>query len=92
MDKTIRALYNGELRPCEGEYPTDHEYLAIRDSYDELQRHLSDKLDQHGKDLLNELLNLRTNMNSFYDADDFVSGFRLGARLMLEAIYDDEAE
>ena len=49
-------------------------------------------LDEHGQDLLDELLNLRTSMDSITDVNDFIDGFRLGARLMLEAIYDDAEE
>lgn len=92
MNKTIKALYNGEIRFYAEEYPTDHEYLAMKDSYNELQRHLADMLDEHGQDLLDELLNLRTSMDSITDVNDFIDGFRLGARLMLEAIYDDAEE
>lgn len=84
MNKTIKMLYEGEIRPYAGAYPSDHEYLAMKDSYNELQRHISDMLD--------ELLNLRNNMDSFTDVNDFTDGFRLGARLMLEAIYDEKEE
>lgn len=92
MNKTIKALYNGEIRFYAEEYPTDHEYLAMSDSYNELQRHLADMLDEHGQDLLDELLDLRISMDSMTDVNDFVDGFRLGARLMLEAIYDEPDE
>lgn len=92
MNKTIRQLYEGNIHFTSELYPTDHEYLAMKDSYNELQRHLSDMLDEHGRDLLDELLNLRSTMDSMTDVNDFVDGFRLGARLMLEAIYDDPDE
>lgn len=72
MNKTIKALYNGEIRFYAEEYPTDHEYLAMKDSYNELQRHLADMLDEHGQDLLDELLNLRTTMDSMTDVNDFI--------------------
>ena len=49
-------------------------------------------LDEHGQDLLDELLNVRTTMDSMTDINDFIDGFRLGARLMLEAIYDGDTE
>lgn len=92
MNKTIRQLYEGNIHFTSELYPADHEYLAMKDSYNELQRHLSDMLDEHGRDLLDELLNLRSTMDSMTDVNDFVDGFRLGARLMLEAIYDDPDE
>lgn len=92
LDKTIRQLYEGNIHFTNELYPTDHEYLAMKDSYNELQRHLADMLDEHGQDLLDELLNVRTTMDSMTDINDFIDGFRLGARLMLEAIYDGDTE
>ena len=44
----------------------------MKDSYNELQRHLADMLDEHGQDLLDELLNLRTTMDSMTDVNDFI--------------------
>ena len=92
ISKTIRQLYEGNIHFTNELYPTDHEYLSLKDSYNELQRHLSDMLDEQGRDLLDELLNMRTTMDSITDVNDFIDGFRLGARLMLEAIYDESEE
>ena len=72
LDKTIRQLYEGNIHFTNELYPTDHEYLAMKSSYSELQRRLADMLDEHGQDLLDELLNLRTTMDSMTDVNDFI--------------------
>lgn len=92
LNKTIKMLYDGDIHFQNEYYSTNQEYLALKDSYNELQMHLSELLDEHAQGLLEELLNLRIMMDSATDSNDFVDGFKIGARLMLEAIYDEADE
>ena len=86
MDKTIRQLYNGELFPREKAYPKEQDYLGMRDEMDILQNSLFDMLDKDGKELLDDILCLKTRMCGYTDVDDFIEGFRLGAKLIIEVL------
>ena len=86
MDKTLRALYSGEIRPCEKAYPTDEVYRELAEQFEAQRAELVKLLDEKGAFLLTELLELHMEMCTYTDVEDFISGFRLGARIVLEIL------
>ena len=83
-DKTLRALYKGEIRPCENTYPNDEEYKELAGQFETLRERLAERLDDEGKSLLNDLLELHLQLCNDSDIDNFICGFQLGANLLFE--------
>ena len=86
MDKTLRALYNGEIRPCEKPHPKDEEYRELAEQFEAQRAALAARLDDEGKFLLTELLELHLQLCDYTDVDDFICGFQLGANLLFETM------
>jgi len=88
MGKVLRQLYDGEIRPLEGSNPTDPDYLELRNQFGEKNDLLAGMLNDQGRKLLEEMIDLRIEMDSSTDVDTFSNGFKLGARIMLEILED----
>jgi len=88
METILRQLYDGEIRPLEGPYPTDPDYLELREQFDGKNDLLMNMLNDHGRKLLEEMIHLRILMDRFMDADKFSNGFKLGSKIMLEILED----
>jgi len=90
MEKILKQLYNNEIQLLETSYPTNPDYLELRDQFNEKNDVLMTMLNDQGRELLEEILVIRIQMDSSTDADTFSNGFKLGARIMLEILEDAE--
>ncbi|MDL2289446.1 hypothetical protein LJB83_01635 [Clostridia bacterium OttesenSCG-928-F22] len=88
MDEVIRQIYNGEIQPCEGTYPDSEEYRELRQEHDAILDELADMIDDRAFELVEDLLTVRVLMDSVSVEDMFVYGFKLGMRVLLEALYN----
>ena len=88
MEKVLRQLYDGEIRPVEGSYPTDPGYLELRNQLGEKNDLLAGMLNDQDRKLLEEIIDLRVRMDGSLNVDKFSDGFKLGARIMLEILED----
>ncbi|MDD5017076.1 MAG: hypothetical protein PHO15_03120 [Eubacteriales bacterium] len=80
----IKQIYKGTLFPAESKYPTGTEYLHMRKELESKIERLNTMLDENGRQLLEDVLTLRVDMDSVTDVDTFVFGFKIGAEIMLE--------
>lgn len=91
MNKTLRALYEGEIFPAEQYLPKVEEYKMLHEKqykhYADFVEKLGSPLDKEFKQIMNEQLD--TLPLEFYQM--FVDGFRPGAKMMIE-IYEDESK
>ena len=91
MKSVLSALYDGELHPAEQYTPQIKEYWEIRQrnrrhyrDFTESLRKLNPPLDKRFIQILDEQIDeLPYELSQM-----FADGFRLGARLMLEALQD----
>jgi len=88
MKKILAQLYDGEIRLPEGPYPADPNYLQLRKQFDQKNDLLVSMLNDQDRKLLEEIIDIRIQMDGFIDVDKFCSGFKLGARIMLEILED----
>ena len=88
MEKILRQLYNNEIPMLESPYPTDPCYLELRKQLDEKNDLLTGMLNNQGRKLLEEIIDLRVQMDGSTNVDKFSNGFKLGARIMLEILED----
>ena len=82
----IRQIYEGELLPAESRYPDDPEYLRMRRELESKLNRLNAILDEDGRQLLEDVLNLRMGMDGMGNADMFEAGFKIGARVIIELL------
>ena len=90
MAKILGQLYNNEIQILESSYPTDPGYLELRNQFDGKNDLLASMLNDQGRKLLEEIIDLRIQMDGSMDVDKFTNGFKLGARIMLEVLEDDQ--
>lgn len=88
MGKMLRQLYDGDIRPMEGTCPIDQECKKLLEQYEKRNDLLSGMLSEQGKVLLEEMIDFRVQMNHFKNVDEFVCGFKLGAKFILEILED----
>ena len=88
MEKILKLLYHGGIRPLERSCPTDPDYLELQSQYDGRHDVLVDMLNEQGQELLEELIDIRIQLDRYADEDAFIYGFKLGAKIMLEGLED----
>lgn len=88
MGKMLRQLYDGDIRPMEGSCPIDQDYRKLLEEFEKRNVLLLGMLGEEGKKVLEEMVDLRVQMNHFKNVDEFVCGIKLGARLLLEIMED----
>ena len=88
MRDTLENLYFGGITPsCSQAKPGTPLQRAMEQSA-RLEKQLTELLDDHSHSLLLQLLNAENEIGSTLALENFVLGFRLGARLILEALDD----
>ena len=83
-----------ELRPIESQ-PTGIENPSLQkaaDQSEECWKKLTARLEEQDKILLRRLLNAENEICSTMALEQFILGFRLGARIVLEALDEDNGE
>ena len=88
MKDTIIQLWRGNLAPAE-KFAKDAEYRECLQQLVQEEKALMDELDDRYKELLVKCDSSRAAMNSRGEELIFATGFRLGVRLLLEALEKD---
>lgn len=88
MQKTIEALFDGSLFPHENMRPRAASYRKKLEELHSLQKQLSAALSPGQAELLREYSDKNLEVLSCDVTQAFVEGFRLGARLLAEALED----
>ena len=88
MEKILRQLCNNEIPMLELPFPTDPAYLELWEQFGEKNDLLAGMLNDQGRKLLEEIIDLRVEMDSSTDVDTFSNGFKIGARIMMEILGD----
>ena len=89
MKSIIEQIYYGELSPCSLPTPTCEKYIKARDAVDHIRARILQKYPDC-KDLLEECTDAIHDTASCEGLQDFTTGVRLGAELMIEIL--DETE
>ncbi len=89
MAKILSDFFYGKIIPGE-RYCTNHgEKRKKLDELELCRSKLRGELSEQGKDFLNQYESLVGEMNVFACEDYFVEGYRLGARMTMEALSDE---
>lgn len=88
MYTILMNLFKGNLNLSEhkpNDFPLRRHYSK---EFGKIKNQLEGLLNDDGKELLEELLDMDTSEAIFSDMDSFIYGFRLAALLMIEVFHD----
>ena len=86
---TIQDLYYGRISPYEMSISTAPEYQKLKALADKNEDWLRTTLSDEQKELLDKLIECITDISSISERDMFITGFRLGVKLMIDVMKDE---
>ena len=90
MRKTLEELFYGNLAPNEQQITPDSPLQQAMDQAEEYEEKLSALLKGEEKTMLLRLLNAENEIGSTLALENFILGFRLGMRVAIEALDEDD--
>ena len=92
MRKTLENFYYGNITPSEGDVVTNSNLRKAMVNVTRYESQLTEKLDGAGQVLLAELIKARQEIDSITALENFILGFRLGVRMMVECLDDNDGD
>ena len=92
MRTTLEDLYYGNITPCEQQMTPGSELKRAVERVAKCEVHLMELLNEEGQQILTRLTRSQQEANSITATENFVLGFRLGVRLMVECMDDNDGE
>ena len=92
MRKTLEDLYYGNITPCEQQMVHGSELKRAVDRTVKCEEQLLDLLDEESQYILVRLTHSQHEINSITATENFILGFRLGIRLMVECMDDNDGD
>ena len=80
----LEELYNGNINPSEKFIKKDSEYRSLMNEYAEQIDKLTAILDNGEKELFEKIMETGVSIGYISDKENFIGGFCLGARIMIE--------
>lgn len=87
---TVKELFYGNIHPYERDIPKDSERDRLNKLIIRHDAALKATLNEHETEILEKLKDALTEQSSLSECEGFIDGFRLGVRLMVEALYGEE--
>ena len=88
----LEALWGGAIRPCERTVRRGTEYARIQKTAQNAYDRFWSMLTPEEKEAYKEYSEANIELMSISEADIFTKGFRLGVRLLLAAICEDDSQ
>ena len=92
MDSILNQIYRGEIHPEEDYRPVMQELLDMRREFAEHREKLLSELDEKTQEKVRKLLEERTFVSSYEIEDAYVQGMKLGARMAVELLREEEKQ
>ena len=90
MRDTLENLYFGKITPNEQDITPGSVLADAMGRAEQCEEKLTTLLEGEEKTLLLQLLNAETEINSTMALENFILGFRLGMRMTIEALDEDD--
>ena len=90
MRDTLENLYFGKITPNEQDITPGFVLADAMDRAEQCEEKLTAQLEGEKKTLLLRLLNAENEINSTMALEHFILGFRLGMRMAMEALDEDD--
>ena len=92
MRNTLEELYYGNITPGTQQIAPNSELKRATDRVARFERQLTERLDEDGQTVLAKLIESKDEIESITALENFILGFRLGARLMAECMDDNDGD
>ena len=92
MRKTLEDLYYGNISPFQRQMVPDSELKRATDRVARYESQLTEQLDETGQTILTKFVRSQHDINSITALENFILGFRLGARMMAECMDENDGD
>ena len=92
MRKTLEDLYYGNITPNEQDMAASSELKRAVDRVARYERQLTEQLGEAEQTILTKLIRSQHEIDSITARENFILGFRLGARIMAECMDDNDGD
>ncbi|WP_297716477.1 DUF6809 family protein [Intestinimonas sp.] len=90
MRETLEDLYYGNITPYDRQIRSGTSLMNAMEQSQECEEQLTKLLEDKAYSLLLRLINAENEIGSTLALENFILGFRLGTRLILEALDEDD--
>lgn len=90
MRTTLEDLYYGNITPNEQQMAPGSELIRAVDRVASCEKQLMEQLGETEQTILTKLIRSQLEINGITAIENFILGFRLGIRLMVECMYDND--
>ena len=92
MRKTLEDFYYGNITPSEGDVVTNSNLRRAMINVTRYESQLTEKLGGTEQALLAEFIKARQEIDSITALENFILGFRLGVRMMIECMDENDGD
>ena len=92
MRNTLEDLYYGNITPGKQQITPDSELKKAVDCVTRFESQLTERLDEDGQTILAKLLESQDEVESITALENFILGFRLGAKIMAECMDENDGD
>ncbi len=92
MRKILEDLYFGNITPYEKRMAANSELRRLAKRASDCKSQLAERLNEEERQLLNTLINAQQEIDSITVMENFTLGFRLGVRLMVECLDENDGD
>ena len=92
MRHTLEDLYYGNITPGVQQIAPNSELKKATDRVARFESQLTERLDEDGQTILAKLVESKDEIENITALENFILGFRLGARLIAESMDDNDGD
>ena len=92
MRNTLEDLYYGNITPGQQQITPNSELKRATDRVARFESQLTERLDEDGQTILAKLIESRDEIESITARENFILGFRLGAKIMMECMDENDGD
>ena len=92
MRKTLEDFYYGNIAPFERQMAPNSELKRAVERITCYERQLMERLDENEKTILTKLIQSQQDIDSITALENFILGFRLGVRMMVECMDESDGD
>ena len=92
MRNTLEDLYYGNITPGAQQIVPNSELKRATDRVARFESQLTEQLDEAGQTILTKLMESKDEIESITARENFILGFRLGARLVAECMDENDGD
>ena len=92
MRTILKQFYLGNLTPSERRMPPNSNLQRAVNRVSQCEKRLMEQLNESEQSLLKEMVDAQCEVGSITACDNFILGFRLGARMMVECMDENDGD